>query len=231
MFGDVSIGVAFLAGVLSFFSPCILPLIPAYLMYISGSVVEDDVNHNIMIIRTLSFIVGFTVIFLIMGASASLVGRFFVEYKEAFSRVSGILIILFGLNLLGILKLNFLSKVVKPKSPKSISNVFGSFLMGLAFASGWTPCFGPVLASILFYASSSASIGKGILLLGIYSLGMAIPFLLSAIFFTKAMSFLSKTEKYAPLFSKIAGGILVIFGILIFFDKVIVISGFFLDIM
>lgn len=226
MFEEASYLAVFLAGLLSFFSPCILPLIPAYIMYIAGVSAEDEMkfNRKKVMIRTISFIIGFTTIFLIMGASASFIGRIFIRNKDIVSKLSSLIIIFFGLNLLGIIKVNKLSKVVKMKSPKNVDNSLGSFFMGVAFAAGWTPCFGPVLASILFYAGSSATVGKGIFMLGIYSLGMAVPFFLTALFFTKASSLLEKSEKYSPILVKISGVVLIIFGILIYFDKLIDIS-------
>lgn len=221
MFEVRTYDVIFIAGLLSFFSPCILPLIPAYIMYIAGVSAEDEMkfNRRKVIVRTLSFIVGFTTIFLIMGASASFIGRIFIRHQEWFSKISALIIIFFGLNLLGVIKINKLSRVIKFKSPKNVNNILGSYFMGLAFAAGWTPCFGPVLASILFYAGSSLTIGKGIYMLAVYSLGMALPFFLTALFFTKATSLIEKAEKYSAIIVKISGFILIIFGLLIYFDK------------
>lgn len=226
MFQETSNWVVFMAGVLSFFSPCILPLIPAYIMYIAGVSAEDEMkfNRKKIIIRTLSFIAGFTFIFLLMGASATAIGRIFIRNKEIFSKISGVIIMFFGLNLLGVIKVSRLSKTFRLRSPRSVNNIFTSFLMGVAFAAGWTPCFGPVLASILFYAGSSSTVEKGVFMLAIYSLGMALPFFLTALFFTKASSLIEKTEKYTPIIVKIAGFVMIVFGGLIFFNKLIDIS-------
>lgn len=226
MFEETSHLVVFAAGLLSFFSPCILPLIPAYIMYIAGVSAEDEMkfNRKKVIIRTVSFILGFTSIFLIMGASATAVGRIFIRNRELFSKISAFIIIFFGLNLMGIIKVSKLNRVIKLKSPKNVNNIVGAYFMGVAFAAGWTPCFGPVLASILFYASSSVTMSKGISMLAIYSFGMAVPFFLTALFFTKASSLIERTEKYSPIIVKISGVIMLIFGLLIYFDKLIDIS-------
>ncbi|NLV88451.1 MAG: cytochrome c biogenesis protein CcdA [Tissierellia bacterium] len=224
--GTVSLPLAFGAGFLSFFSPCLLPLIPAYIMYMTGVNMEDELDKRRLsaIIRTGGFVIGFTIIFMIMGSSASLLGKIFIRNREIFSKISGILIIIFGLNMMGIIKLKFLSLEKKFSSPKKITNWFSSILMGMAFAAGWTPCFGPVLASILIYAGSASTISKGVYLLLIYSLGMAVPFMLTAIFINVFIKFLNKAERLIKYMPVISGIILVVFGTLIFFDKVINIS-------
>lgn len=223
---DVSIPIAFWAGIISFFSPCLLPMIPAYIMYITGVNMEDELQKRrlLAIVRTLGFILGFTIIFMIMGTSASFLGKIFAQNKNIFTKVSGLLIILFGLNMMGIFKLNILNMEKRMSAPKRITNWFSSLLMGMAFAAGWTPCFGPVLASILLYAGGSATVSKGVLLLFIYSLGMAIPFLLTAIFINVFIKFMEKADRFMKYMPMISGIIMVIFGILVFFNKVINIS-------
>lgn len=182
-------------------------------------------NRALALKRTLAFVLGFTIIFMIMGTSASLIGKVFVKNKGVFSKISGVLIIIFGLNMTGILKLDFLNIERKMKAPKKMTSCFSSTLMGMAFAAGWTPCFGPVLASILVFAGNSDTVFKGSFLLFIYSLGMAIPFILTALFigtFTKLMNKGEKIMKYVPM---IGGIFMIIFGLLIFFDKMTYISG------
>lgn len=224
---DVSLPMAFGFGFLSFFSPCILPMIPVYIMYITGVSMESEVQDNraLALKRTFAFILGFTIIFMIMGTSASLIGQVFARNKGIFSKISGILIIIFGLSMTGILKIDLLNMNRTMKAPKKMTSWFSSTLMGMAFAAGWSPCFGPVLASILVVAGNSDTVLKGSFLLFIYSLGMAIPFILTALFigtFTKLMNKGEKIMKYIP----IVGGILmIIFGLLIFFDKMTYISG------
>ncbi len=224
--GNVSLPIAFGAGFLSFFSPCILPLIPVYIMYMTGVNLESEMEERrlIALTRTTGFVIGFTIIFMIMGTSASFIGKIFIRNKEIFSKVSGALIVIFGLNMMGIIKFRFLNMEKKMKAPKKVSNWFSSILMGMAFAAGWTPCFGPVLASILIYAGGAATVSKGIYLLFIYSVGMAIPFLLTALFINVFSKFLEKTEKVMVYIPKIGGLIMVIFGMLVFFNKVIDIS-------
>lgn len=224
--GDVSFGLAFGAGFLSFFSPCILPLIPVYIMYMTGVTVEEDLKKNRMIAltRTLGFVIGFTIIFMIMGTSASFIGKIFIRNKNIFSKISGILIVLFGLKMMDIIKLDFLSIEKKLSAPKKMTSWFSSILMGMAFAAGWTPCFGPILASILIYAGTSATVSKGIYLLLVYSIGMAIPFILTALFINVFNNFLKKYEKAISYIPKIGGFIMVIFGLLVFFDKMMIIS-------
>lgn len=223
---SISIPIAFGAGVLSFFTPCILPMIPAYIMYMTGSTMESEVSQRkvVALTRTLGFVIGFTIIFMIMGTSASFIGRIFIKNKAIFSKISGILIIIFGLNLMGVLKLNFLNLNRQISAPKKVTSWFSSILMGMAFAAGWTPCFGPILASILVYASTSNTLSQGVFLLFIYSLGMAIPFMLTAVFINMFSSFLEKAERLMVYLPKISGLIMVMFGLLVFFNKVIDIS-------
>jgi cytochrome c-type biogenesis protein len=224
--GDVSLPLALGAGFLSFFSPCILPLVPAYIMYITGTSTEEDINRKraFALYRTLGFVIGFTIIFIIMGSSATLLGKLFIRNKLIFAKISGILIVVFGLNMMGIINIKFLNKNTRVKAPKKISNWFSSVLMGMAFAAGWTPCFGPVLGSILVMAGGSESISRGVYLLLMYSIGMAIPFILTVLFINIFEKFLNKSDRYMKYIPKIGGVILIIFGVLVFFNKVINIS-------
>ncbi|PAB58384.1 cytochrome c biogenesis CcdA family protein [Anaeromicrobium sediminis] len=226
LLGDVSLSIAFGAGFLSFFSPCILPLIPVYIMYITGISMENELEERKLYVlkRTIGFVIGFTIIFMIMGTSASFIGKIFVRNKILFSKVSGLLTIIFGLKMMGILKLNFLSMEKKFKAPQKITNWFSAILVGMAFAAGWTPCFGPVLASILIYAGGTATVSKGVYLLGMYSLGMAIPFLATALFSNYLSKFMSRAEKFAVYIPKISGFMMVVFGILVYFNLVVNIS-------
>lgn len=227
---DVSIPIAFGAGFLSFFSPCILPMVPAYIMYLTGSTMEEEIQEKRLyaLTRTLGFVLGFTLIFMIMGTSASFLGKVFIRNKELFSKISGILIIIFGLNMIGILNLNLLNMERKISSPKKITNWFSSTVMGMAFAAGWTPCFGPALASILFYAGGSDTISKGVWLLLVYSIGMAIPFIFTALFINVFINLMNRGERLIVYIPKISGIIMVIFGLLVFFDKVVNISNWML---
>lgn len=217
--------IAFMAGLGSFFSPCSLPIVPGYIMYISGfdeSVDNgDDVNarrkmRRRMMFRTLSFVLGFTVVFVLFGLSASAVGKFLVTNKAILSKISGGVIIFFGLNLMGIVKPGFLSKSLRANPNFTVKNSIGAFVIGIAFGAGWTPCFGPELGAILMLAMNSDSVAQGGILLGIYSLGMAIPYFMAALFAQGFQELLSRYIGGTGMVSKIAGGIIVITGILIF---------------
>lgn len=222
---NVSFIVAFTAGFVSFFSPCILPMIPAYIMYMTGSSIDElEDNRMFAVKRTLGFILGFTIIFMIMGTSASFIGQIFAKNKQLFSKISGVILIIFGLNMMGILKVDFLNKEKRRKGPSKKTGMIGSILMGMAFAAGWTPCFGPVLGAILMYAGASDTLYKGVLLLLVYSLGMGLPFLLTALFINGFNRFINKYEKVINILPKISGVILVVFGLLVFFNKVVDIS-------
>lgn len=227
MFGDVTFTMAFGAGILSFFSPCILPLIPAYIMYITGTSMEEELSQKrwLAVSRTLGFVLGFTIIFMIMGLSVSYIGRIFIQNKSIFTKISGVLIMFFGLNLMGIIDIGFMNREKKAKAPKKITSVLGSMVMGMAFAAGWTPCYGPILASILVRAGFSNDIMQSAYLLLVYSLGMAIPFILTALFISHFSKYLNKVQKWSVYIYKIAGLILVIFGILVFLDKMVLIGN------
>lgn len=222
---DVSILIAFGAGVFSFFSPCVLPMIPAYIMYLTGSRVEDDLKdmRRLAVIRTLGFILGYTIVFLIMGASASIIGRVFARNRIVFSRISGLIIMFFGLNMLGLFSLEKLRIRRRVRKQKPVNSWFQGVLMGLAFAGGWTPCFGPILASILVYAGGM-DMGKGIFLLLVYSLGMGIPFLLTAGFIEVFLRWLDKNQRILNYLPKIGGLVVFIFGLLIFTNKIVEIT-------
>ncbi|MGO1469277.1 MAG: cytochrome c biogenesis CcdA family protein, partial [Tissierella sp.] len=209
----------------SFFSACILPLIPAYIMYLTGSTIEEEVNKRRLfaLTRTIGFVLGFTIIFIIMGVSASFIGKVFVRNRDIFAKVSGVLIILFGLSMLGVFKLDIMKKI-NIKAPKNMTNWFSSILMGMAFAAGWSPCFGPVLGAILVYAGGTETINQGIVLLLIYSAGMAVPFILTALFINKFVELMDKYERYLKYINIIGGILMIVFGLLVFFDKIVDIS-------
>lgn len=229
-FGNVSLPLAFGAGFLSFFSPCILPMIPVYIMYITGINAEDELEKKKLfaLSRTMGFVIGFTIIFMIMGTSASFIGKIFIRNKQIFTKVSGLLIIFFGLNMTGWIKFDILSRTKKAKSPKKMKNWISSLLLGMAFAAGWTPCFGPVLGSILIYASGSSTVITGVYLLLAYSIGMSVPFILTALFINQFSVFMEKTEKIMRYVPMISGIVMIAFGIIVFLNKVAVISGLFI---
>src|SRR5699024_762733 len=192
-------------------------------MYLTGVTMEEDLKDKILLAlsRTLGFIIGFTIIFVIMGTSASFMGKVFIRNKKIFAKISGLLITFFGLNMMGIFNIGFLNRTRQVSTPKKVTNWFSSTLMGMAFAAGWTPCFGPVLASILVYAGGTDTVSKGVILLLIYSIGMAIPFILTALFINIFIDLVNRTEKFLIYLRKIGGLIMVISGLVVFFDKVI----------
>lgn len=222
---DVSIIIALLAGIASFVSPCVLPLVPAYVSYITGSTVQK--GRLFTLVRAIGFVIGFSIIFILMGASASYLGQLFARYQFIFTKISGILIIIFGLQMVGVLKLDLLYKEVRFKGPKQATNWFSSILMGMAFAAGWTPCVGTVLASILLYAGSSTTVATGVLLLTVYSLGLGIPFILTAVFINKFTSLSNKINKYLPLISKVSGVVMIMFGVLLYLNQIQKLSQYF----
>lgn len=224
---DVSLLIAVFAGFTSFVSPCVLPLVPAYVGYITGSSSEEEPDKSLTLWRSIAFVLGFSLVFIMMGATASYIGKLFVQYKLVFNKISGILIIVFGLHLVGLLKLEFLYHEARMEGPKEATSWLTALLMGMAFAAGWTPCIGPVLASILAYAGSSATLVQGIILLVFYSLGLGIPFILTAVFIEKFMQVSNKVNQYLPLVSKLSGAVLIVFGILLFLNKIQVISQIF----
>jgi len=219
---EVSWIVALAAGGLSFLSPCILPLVPGYIGYISGGIDDKDgaePRTGLMVIRSLFFVMGFSVIFIALGATASAVGQFLYQYVHFLNRVAGAFIIFFGLYLLGVIPMEKLGKTFHIPIPKAGGGSFSAFLMGVAFAAGWTPCIGSVLAGILLYAGMSDTMMQGITLLGFYSLGLGIPFILTAIFLKWFYGFVSKFDKLLARVSKAGGFLLILLGLGIFFDK------------
>ncbi|HBB29980.1 MAG TPA: cytochrome c biogenesis protein CcdA [Clostridiales bacterium] len=226
---DVTFSVAFVAGITSFFSPCILPLIPAYIAFMAGVSVDDNTKKGrfLILTRTAGFIVGFTIIFVLLGAAASALGTFISKNLNIFRVISGIFIIFFGLTMLGVIKLDMFKFASKVKTPKS-KGFLGSILMGMALSIGWTPCIGAVLGSILFVAAGQTTFTYGILLLLVYSLGFAIPFIIVSLILDKFDKNISKFEKASVYINKIGGVIIIILGILIMFNKLTLLNNFFL---
>lgn len=220
---------AFSAGLLSFISPCVLPLIPAYLSYIAGSAVSDIKNRTktSLMLRTAFFVLGFSLVFILLGATVSVVSRLFSANLIWFKRIGGIMIFVLGLHLTGLVKIRILYSERRLLTHTTLSKGVGPFLLGMAFAAGWTPCVGPILSSILIYAAGMATVAKGILLLLLYSLGLGVPFLLTALLAEKLSRFLIRFSKYLPFVSVVAGIMLMGMGILIFTNQLTILSRFF----
>lgn len=223
---NLTLWVAFGAGLLSFLSPCVLPLIPSYVSFITGLSLRDlsasQKNTEMMkkmILNSVLFILGFSTVFVSLGASASFLGQVLSEYKFTIMRVGGVLIILLGLFITGLLKIAPLTQEKKVHLTRKPLGLIGSFLVGITFAAGWTPCVGPILGSVLVIAGSTGQLLRGILLLSIYSLGLAIPFFLSTLAIGWFLSFNKKIQKYINIISILAGILLIIVGVLMVTGK------------
>ena len=221
---------AFGAGFISFLSPCVLPLIPGYISYISGESLGDIVEkQKKVILKTALFSLGFSIVFISFGATASLIGNILLENSNILRIIAGIIIIIFSLQLIGILNLNFLNQEKRFQTKNYSNNLFFPVLVGAAFGFGWTPCIGPVLGSILTLAAVESSIGKGILLLSFYSLGLAIPFILSGYGISKFLAFSKNFRKNIKIVS-VSGGVILLFtGILILTNKLQALGYFILE--
>ncbi|KNY28090.1 cytochrome c biogenesis CcdA family protein [Pseudobacteroides cellulosolvens] len=225
---NISFILAFSAGLLSFLSPCVLPLIPAYISYLTGSAVTDITSGKDrfnLFYKSVGFVIGFTLIFIMMGASVSSLGKLFSENQGLFRQVGGIIIIIFGLHTIGLFKINMLYRE-KRLLPFGTSKNVSSIFIGMAFATGWTPCIGPILSTILIYAGSQDTIGKGILLLSIYSLGLAVPFLLTALAIGNFSVYFKKFSRFLPAVSAVSGVLMIIMGVLIFTNKLTILSRY-----
>jgi cytochrome c-type biogenesis protein len=217
---EVSLGLALLAGAISFLSPCVLPLVPPYLCYISGTSLEQlaqkekaGTKLNGAVLAALLFVLGFTTVFVAMGAGASAIGQLLRAHMSLLAQVAGIFIILMGLNFLGVFRLGFLSREARYHAAKP-AGLFGAYAVGLAFAFGWTPCIGPVLASILTIAASEQDVARGAGLLAVYSLGLGIPFLLAAAGVGTFLSFLAGFRRHLRKVEQAMGGLLVVTGVM-----------------
>lgn len=233
---DISYSLAFAAGLVSFISPCVLPLIPSYVSYITGISFKDltsSVNRKqiraITLIHSLLFVTGFSLVFISLGASSSAIGGLFYNYQDSIRIVGGIVIIIFGLFVADVLKIGFLSRERKLHIADKPSGYFGTSFIGMAFAAGWTPCIGPILGSILMYAGAKGSVTYGVKLLGVYSLGLAIPFVLSALGINLFLSYSRRLLKYMRIIKIISGLLLITFGILLLTDRVSQLTALFPD--
>jgi len=222
---EISVLIAFSAGLLSFVSPCVLPLVPSYLTYITGVSFKEltDVKATarlrwVTISHSLLFIVGFSTIFILMGASASYLGQLLLRYQYWIMKGGGILIILLGIQFTGVINLPFLQMEKRFELRKKPLGYVGSFLVGIVFAAGWTPCIGPILSTILIYASTSKSFTTGMLLLSIYSMGLGVPFFLSSLAFNSFLSAFERIKRYMRVITLVSGLFLIGIGILYLTD-------------
>ena len=210
--------IALVAGVISFLSPCVLPIVPPYLAYMSGVTLNDMSSvataRRKAVIAALFFVMGLSTVFLILGFTASAFGAFFLQNQILFARISGVVIVVFGLHFLGVFRIPFLDQEARLDAGDKGGSSFGAYVLGLAFAFGWTPCIGPQLGAILSIAASEASVAKGTLLLGIYAAGLGIPFLLAAMFITRAMGLMNRIKPHMKTIERIMGGLLVLVGVM-----------------
>lgn len=222
---------AFLAGLLSFLSPCVLPLVPGYVSLISGASVEELQTPQRRMFRTvmlhsLTFVLGFSIVFIALGAVATGVGQVFNQYHSLLSKIAGIIVIIFGLHLTGILKIKALYADKRLHDVKGGSSAVGSFAVGFAFAFGWTPCIGPILATILVLAGAQETVWKGIILLAVYSLGLAVPFLLTSLGVDRFLAFYGRFRRHLHTVEVLSGVLLIAIGVLIFLNNLRLLSGY-----
>lgn len=229
MEGTVTLGalIAFSAGLLSFLSPCVLPLIPSYVTFITGMSL-DEVQHarRAALVHALLFIFGFTLIFLALGATASVFGRVLLAARDWISRVGGALIIVFGLYLLGVFNIRAFSQERRVHLANKPVGYLGTVLVGIAFGAGWTPCIGPILGSILIYTSSAADLGRGLVLLSMYSLGLAIPFLLAAVAINRFLAAFARFRSAMVWVNRVGGVLLIVIGVLLLTNYFTLLAGY-----
>jgi len=219
MIQNISIPTALFAGFVSFLSPCVLPLVPAYLVYLTGATVEHvaseekpAASRRAVLLCALLFVLGFSTVFVGLGASASVIGAALRRWSAELSIAAGIVIIVMGLHFLGLTRIGFLMREGRMPIPKPVG-LWGAYLMGLAFAFGWTPCIGPVLAAILSIAAAENTVQKGALLLAVYSAGLGIPFLLAAILVERSSSALARLRRHLVTVERVMGGLMILVGI------------------
>jgi cytochrome c-type biogenesis protein len=243
---NVTLFGAFIAGVASFISPCVLPLIPGYLSFISGVSLEEmrgmpvaaaagggtatvttgvsDSAKRQVIITSLFFVLGFSMVFVALGASASALGQFLMQRLNVLGKIAGVLLVIFGLHTMGVFKISWLLQEKRVHVQSKPAGMLGAMVVGISFAFGWTPCIGPILSAILIVAAEQQSVNQGIVLLSIYSLGLAIPFLLTAIAINQFFAVFKKIRRHYHTIEVVSGLLMIVIGLLIFFDRFTIIA-------
>ncbi|MBL4600748.1 MAG: sulfite exporter TauE/SafE family protein [Rhizobiaceae bacterium] len=233
---DISYFAAFVAGLISFVSPCVLPIVPPYLCFIAGMSMdelaksrENNAAYKKVIAASVAFVMGFATVFVALGASASFIGGFVTRHLDTLSMVAGVIIIILGLHFLGVFKIGLLYREARVHVERKPAGLIGSYVVGLAFAFGWTPCVGPVLAAVLFAAGAEGSALHGALLLLAYALGIGIPFILASFFVVPFMGWMRRFSKHLGKVEKVMGGMLVLTGILFITGQMNTLSYLLLD--
>ena len=241
MTADVSLIAAFVAGVLSFISPCVLPLVPGYLSFISGvsldsmrtapagaacAVAAPPAAGRQVFFASLAFVLGFSVVFISLGAAASTIGAVLMERLTLMGKIAGVLLIIFGLHTMGLLKISWLYKEKRIQTSTKPAGLAGAFVVGLAFAFGWTPCIGPILGTILALAADEGTLQRGVILLGVYSLGLGVPFLLTSLMVNQFFKAFAKIRRHYRLIEVTAGVLMVTVGVLIFTNRFTIITQY-----
>ena len=226
-----TLSIAFFAGLISFLSPCVLPLIPGYISYISGASLENltEKKNNLVLIKIIFFTLGFSLVFITLGSTASLLGKFFLNNSNILRIIAGIIIIFFSLQLIGIINFKFMNKDIRFFTDRHSQNLTFPLIVGAAFGFGWTPCIGPILGSILTLAAIEENFSKSILLLSFYSLGLAIPFIASGLLIHKFVFFSKNFRKYTSTVTKVGGIILLLTGLAILSGQLQVLGFFILE--
>jgi cytochrome c-type biogenesis protein len=230
---EVTLLAAFAAGFLSFVSPCVLPLIPGYISFISGQTLEEmqgsatasSSRGRVLLVST-SFVLGFTVIFVAAGASASALGRFIYAQSPILEKIAGTILIVLGLHMMGVFRIRLLESDKRIHTQRKPAGPIGAFLVGMAFAFAWTPCIGPILGGILAMAASRESVAEGMQMLAVYSLGLGVPFLLTSVAINRFFTAAARIRKHYRTIELVSGGLLILVGLLIFFDQFTLIAKY-----
>jgi cytochrome c-type biogenesis protein len=223
---SLGITISFTAGLLSFLSPCVLPLIPSYVSFITGLSIDDiQRSRRVTLVHSLLFIAGFTIVFMMLGATATVLGRLFVHHRDWVGRIGGVLVIVLGLYLLGVFNIGVFAREKRVHIANKPLGYFGTLVVGMAFAAGWTPCIGPILGGVLTYTASSADLNRGLVLLFAYSLGLAVPFLLASLMIDRFMELFQRYRGALVWMSRASGVLLVAVGILMITGSMTVLSA------
>lgn len=214
--------VALTAGMLSFLSPCVLPIVPAYLAYMGGITLDDMSRAQGARVKAVTaalfFVLGLSTVFLFLGFTASVFGQFFLQYQILLGRIAGVVVVVFGLHFLGLIRIPFLDQEARLDAGDRGGSAFGAYILGLAFAFGWTPCIGPQLSVILSLAATEASVGRGTLLLGVYALGLGLPFVLTAAFMAQAQGLMARIKRHMRKIEIAMGALLIVVGLALIFN-------------